>query len=164
MATDVAGIPEFYRRLRIGNTGPDVAMVQTWLGGLRGKWPALERLAVDGKFGEKTKKNVELFQALNGLDSDGIVGRNTWNALYSRYIEENGAGEKYPGIPLRTGNSGAVVKSVQTKLKTLVPSLVADGIYGEKTRMAVMAFQSLQGLRMDGVVGPNTWESLEKNS
>ena len=36
--------PPFYAVLREGSSGPDVAMAQTWLEGLRGEWPALPNL------------------------------------------------------------------------------------------------------------------------
>ena len=37
-----------------------------------------------------------------------------------------------------------------------------DGIYGEQTRDAVIAFQRDYGLVADGIVGPNTYEALGK--
>lgn len=40
------------------------------------------RLATDGDFGDKTLAAVEAFQRNNRLKVDGIVGRNTWRALY----------------------------------------------------------------------------------
>lgn len=36
---------------------------------------------VDGIFGQQTKNTVIAFQKQHGLDSDGIVGQNTWKSF-----------------------------------------------------------------------------------
>jgi hypothetical protein len=38
--------------------------------------------------------------------------------------------------------------------------LAVDGIFGSKTKEAVLAWQFKKGLDMDGIVGSNTWNSL----
>jgi peptidoglycan hydrolase-like protein with peptidoglycan-binding domain len=37
-----------------------------------------------------------------------------------------------------------------------------DGVSGPKTRKAIEAFQSQNGLKADGKVGPNTWQKLKR--
>ena len=39
--------------------------------------------SLDGDFGPETERAVRAFQGENGLTVDGVVGRNTWNALFN---------------------------------------------------------------------------------
>lgn len=41
--------------------------------------------AVDGIFGAQTDRNVRQYQKDKGLKVDGIVGTNTWTAIYAEY-------------------------------------------------------------------------------
>ena len=50
------------------------------------------------------------------------------------------------------GSTGDCVREVQRAVGTKV-----DGIFGENTRSAVIAFQRRTGLEADGIVGPYTW-------
>jgi len=68
-----------YHTLRKGDQGPDVVTMQqalAELGYLNG--------AADGNFGTGTQTAVKNFQKDNGLDSDGIAGRMTLEALYAK--------------------------------------------------------------------------------
>lgn len=162
MAELYKALPPFYASLHEGSEGPDVALAQSWLNGLREEWPALPKLRVDGRYGSDTRHAVKIFQLANGLQEDGVIGKNTWDMLYSRYAARHTEGEQYPGIVLRQGHKGAAVRSVQNQLKALVPALSADGRFGKKTEAAVLAWQASNGLTMDGVIGKNTWNSLYK--
>ena len=53
---------------------PAVGTIQRWLG-----------LAADSSFGPATEEAVKAFQASAGLEPDGIVGRQTWDALVAKY-------------------------------------------------------------------------------
>ena len=64
---------------------------------------------------------------------------------------------------LKVGCSGADVKRLQETLNGLGFSCGnADGIFGTKTKTAVMAFQSAYGLYADGIVGMKTRDKLEE--
>lgn len=154
--------PAFFSNQQQGSHGPDTAQVQTWLNSMRATWPNLPRLRVDGRFGVDTTRAVRLFQNISGLPADGVVGKETWDALYERSAAVLGPGEQYPGIPVREGDRGAVVKSLQQKLQAVVPTLKADGDFGYRTRAAVSAFQTLNGLTADGIVGPRTYAKIQQ--
>ena len=58
---------------------------------------------------------------------------------------------------LKSGSTGTLVKTVQTKLKNWgYYTGVVDGIYGPKTVAAVKYFQRVNGLCEDGIVGAKT--------
>ncbi|GGE37371.1 hypothetical protein GCM10011360_26460 [Primorskyibacter flagellatus] len=66
-----------------------------------------------------------------------------------------------------TGSRGPVVASVQIKVnirQNPTPLLVADGIFGPKTKAAVVAFQKARKLVADGIVGPKTHAELDRPS
>ncbi|MFD4861636.1 L,D-transpeptidase family protein [Streptomyces atratus] len=102
-------------------------------------------LTADGSFGGLTAAAVQAFQTEQGLQADGVVGPDTWNALTTT---------------LRTGSQGDAVTALQQLLTAHGHSLTADGSFGGLTAAAVQAFQKNQGLQADGVAGPATWKAL----
>ncbi len=153
-------IPAYYSLLHRGSSGPDVALVQTWLNGVRDACTWHDPLKADGRFGLSTENAVKEFQLKNKMNVDGKVGANTWNVLYTRYTAKHGLNVPYPGIVLRSGTSGGTVRLVQQKLNSLGERLNADGRYGAATAAAVQRFQRRSGLAADGSVGQATWEKL----
>jgi N-acetylmuramoyl-L-alanine amidase len=65
---------------------------------------------------------------------------------------------------LRLGARGGAVVTLQQRLATLHYFDVgaADGVFGQNTYHAVIAFQKVQGLGRDGIVGPATWAKLAR--
>lgn len=62
---------------------------------------------------------------------------------------------------LKQGSQGQVVKTLQQKLKNWgYYTGAVDGIYGPKTRAAVIYFQRKNGLTPDGIVGAKTLKAL----
>ena len=63
---------------------------------------------------------------------------------------------------LRNGSKGQEVKDVQSRLASLgyYDRNQIDGEYGSGTREAVRAFQKMNGLDADGIVGTETREVL----
>lgn len=56
---------------------------------------------------------------------------------------------------LQRGSTGPMVRIVQTKVGASV-----DGVYGPDTALLVAKYQADNDLRVDGIVGPQTWRSL----
>ena len=113
---------------------------------------------VDGLFGPLTEAAVKRFQSAAGLQVDGIAGPRTLRALRSEWPQPIGRGTGYA----QRGGSDQV-RAVQRRLKTADqrPGPV-DGLFGPKTEVAVLRFQSTMGLAADGVVGRHTWRALER--
>jgi len=69
---------------------------------------------------------------------------------------------------VRLGDTGSVVTFLQTQLdkhghrltRKGKPGEGIDGAFGKMTDQAVQDFQRTQGLAVDGIVGPVTWETL----
>ena len=155
--------------LRTGSTGSAVEQVQFWLNTLAQYESALPSLSVDGRYGTATASAVRAFQRRYGLTVDGVVGRETWNAIYNEFRSiqsDNGTPNAYPGTALREGASGQNVRLVQFWLKiahtvySRLNDLTVDGKFGAATTAAVKRFQTYFGLTSDGVVGRTTWNKL----
>ena len=58
------------------------------------------------------------------------------------------------------GSTGSAVSKLQTVLNQHGYDLAVDGIFGVKTQAAVRDYQQRNGLKLDGIAGPETWGSL----
>ena len=69
------------------------------------------------------------------------------------------------GYPLlRQGSLSVYVLILQDGLNTLgFTTGGLDGIFGSRTLSSVKAYQLSRGLSSDGIVGCNTWRSLQEN-
>ncbi|ARP71573.1 hypothetical protein LK07_19470 [Streptomyces pluripotens] len=75
----------------------------------------------------------------------------------------------YWTIPARNfsqGSSGVCVKEIQFDVASTVgldpadENGFVDGLFGPKTDSYVRRFQKANGLQVDGIVGPQTWQRL----
>ena len=157
------------RTLKQGMYGTDVANMQMRLkaaGYLLGN--------ADGIFGPVTREAVIAFQKDHNLKQDGIVGKQTWAAIYGldvdvSYAEQTTVDPTSPSVgayttKLRKGSRGAEVKKLQQALITLgyLSPGDDDGKYGSKTAYAVMEFQKKVGITVDGMAGPQTFVRLNE--
>jgi peptidoglycan hydrolase-like protein with peptidoglycan-binding domain len=93
-------------------------------------------------------------QSGSGDNSTRAAGRSSGEPGLGRTVLAFGSGYRSPsGSPL--------VRSLQRHLALAGYSAGAtDGLFGPQTRRAVYAFQTSHGLRVDGIVGPQTWAAL----
>lgn len=168
--------------IRRGDSGENVAVIQTAINRISTNYPSIPKMAVDGIFGEATENAVKQFQSIFNLTPDGIVGKATWYKMVGLYTgitrlsELDSEGQtifgrslQYPdsiGNSLSMGDSGSEVETLQFFLNVVssvnpyVPPVEIDGIFGQQTFDSVVAFQKFTNLDPDGVVGDKTWHSL----
>ncbi len=65
---------------------------------------------------------------------------------------------------VREGSRGPAVESLQRQLNSRGAKLKVDGIFGPKTEAAVKQFQKAKRLESDGMVGKDTWSSLDRRA
>lgn len=105
-----------------------------------------EMKKASGTFDAAFFMHIKGWQQKNGLEADGIIGQKTWSKIASTALT----------CSLKKNS-----KSVYTcAAQILIGGITVDGIYGQKTKNAVAAYQSANGLSADGICGPKTWNSL----
>ena len=147
--------------LGIGSSGTAVATLQQNLTALGYYWAE-----ITGNFGAKTQEAVKRFQKAYGLPQDGVAGATTLSAIQTQVKKKGGSSSSGSGSIntssiLQLNSSGSNVTALQNKLAALgYYKGEITGHYGEKTRDAVKAFQSKNGLVADGIAGPSTLKAI----
>lgn len=132
--------------------------------------------ALDGIWGKETADAVRAFQALEGLEANGVVDQATWETLYRAYLDsvnDNSAPvplAQFPrisaGYALREGDESFLVRLVQYALGELetiyegFDKVPQTGAYDEATKGAVADFQKKHALPVTGEVDRATWDAL----
>jgi peptidoglycan hydrolase-like protein with peptidoglycan-binding domain len=160
------------RALREGDSGPDVAELQTKLG------KAGFKLTGDGQFGADTTTAVKAFQRVASLSASGVVGKKTVAALNSALSagaadagaggfdsSTSSAGNRSLGdrIPVRRGMSGHDVRVLQDFLRRAgIQSVTVDGQFGSGTARAMRSWERLAGRTVDGIVDAGDIDALRQ--
>ena len=165
--------------LRRGDFGEDVRIIQNQLNRIGKNFPAIPRIAaVNGEFSAETEAAVRAFQRIFDLAQDGVVGKATWykikeifngvkklSDITSEGLTISEAQREYPRVQ-QIGDSGLGVRTVQYYLAflgyiwTQLAPISITGTFDEATRNAVLTFQQRSGLKVDGIVGRETWNRL----
>lgn len=70
------------------------------------------------------------------------------------------SGATFASGALRMGDQGSEVAEIQGRLAMLGYDVVADGDFGPATVDAIKDFQTLNGMKADGLIGPATFMAL----
>ena len=166
--------PATLSTLRKGDESAEVMVLQQYLLSL-----GYLSAQPDGQFGSATERAVKLFQEANGLTADGVAGKGTLNILYSgnavAYGSYFGGGSSSSSsasvivsatatpkpntnIVIQWESEGEDVRQYQSRLCELgyLQSKYITGKFNQPTVDATKAFQSMNGLKVDGAAGPQS--------
>ena len=162
--------------LQLGETGPYIRPLNYLLNFLSYFNQDIPKLNLSGEeFTENTKEMVIAFQTSNNIEADGIVDKNTWNALVTSYNQTKESipeeylyyeDKLYPGIFLSRGMTGDDILNLQNFLYIIcekthqIPGVRVNGTFDELTEESIKAIQKRYNLPENGVVGPATWQKI----
>lgn len=163
----VKTVPPIYGMiLEYGDKGEPVKQLQTRLQVL-GYYTG----DISGTFNSATRTALKAFQKKMGIANDGIATTDVQTILYSASAVSSGltvtptpvvtATIAPPENTVRMGDTGDDVEKVQTRLQYLgYYTGTIDGNFGSGTYQAVVAFQTKNSLKADGVCGSATISAL----
>ena len=165
----------YTRQLQLGDRGADVQALQYYLAFLGYFYPDLPPIPITGYFGTLTRDAVFSFQNREGLPVTGVVDANVFLRVEQAYRAavgdlpdnyQSAIGDPYPGRFVVEGDRGENVRLIQQGLNAVhqinpaVPEVSADGIFGPRTKNAVIQLQKSLGIEQNGAVGPVEWSEL----
>lgn len=105
----------------------------------------------------------------SGYSAIQILRNYYGDSIYVNSAEQiSGVPSSYPGNSLDIGSTGTKVRQIQEQLDRIaqvyssIPRIQADGIFGEKTKAAVTAFQRIFGLPATGIIDFATWYKISQ--
>lgn len=139
-AADNAVLAPVY--LKIGDQSPVVLRIQERLM----EFGFMDNDEPTTYYGEATAEAVKKFQRQIGAVQDGILGTETWDALFS--------GDT-PHYQVKNGDDGDDIIEIQRRLYQLgyLTAECVTGHFGDKTEEAVRKMQERNSISADGTVG-----------
>lgn len=133
---------------------------------------------IDGIFDTRTKDALIYFQEKNSLEPTGIADRESWELLYSQYLDIltsvslPAAIIPFPSYPrnytIKRGERSFLVATLQYMLNEIgivynvFDSLEINGDYDSETERIVRDFQERNSLAPTGEVDRVTWSFLAR--
>lgn len=120
-------------------------------------------LAAQGNF-EAVCRGINTGSPFSTIKMNGWKDRQDWFLKWSFVLGAPSRPAEHAAGVYRYGMRRSIpVTQIQKRLNGLrygEGRLVADGMFGARTRSAVLDFQTENGLAVDGIVGPQTWGRL----
>ncbi|MFL5319819.1 MAG: peptidoglycan-binding protein [Myxococcaceae bacterium] len=119
-----------------------------------------------GDYASSVLRNAEQFRkGLAGVSAASAnapaqAASNTTRATASASRARRSSDTVAAHTLLKEGSRGAEVKELQQRLRDAGMVVPVNGIFDAKTNKAVRAYQSANGLQVDGLVGQQTWGSF----
>ena len=104
-------------------------------------------IKVNGTFDAQFVAFVVSWQTAHGCTSDGIIGPDTWTAISK-------------AAPTCSTSKNRISGATMACQMLVGGNLVADAIYGSRTKAAVATVQDSHRLVVDGICGKKTWGAL----
>ncbi|MFW5962021.1 MAG: peptidoglycan DD-metalloendopeptidase family protein [bacterium] len=139
--------PTLALRYNRGDQGNEIKRIQEMLKKIG------YRISIDGGFGYETQQAVKKFQREHDLKVDGIIGRQTYNKLKKEASQR---------ILFQFGDKGKKIKELQEMFINIGYHLEPNGYFGHRTTGIVKEFQRNNDLRVDGIVGNSTYNTLKR--
>ena len=132
----------------------------------------VSRPPLDGIFDSATEESVRSFQATRELNPDGLVNRETWDAIYDEYKALSLVEELpfFPSTPTnyvaRLGEESSFISIIQILLQELssvydaLEAVEITGVFDSATEQAIKELQQASGLDVTGELDRSTYKRL----
>lgn len=140
----------------------------------------INRIPIDGIYGDETRDALIEFQTLMGLTASGVADMETWDILFAEYqksIEKNSSGigivpffDRPPDYELNIGDENTLVSVLEIMLEEisseysgLILGFEKNGIFDKTKADIIYEYQRVNLLDATGRVDKITWNRLAED-